>query len=1318
MDTSKNIEISEQTKKVELKERAAQVGIVYKSEGMEKVLNNVEAFAPEDGTVLITGASGVGKDCVAQAIHEWSKRAKKEFNRVNCGAIPTGNLLQSELFGHEIGAFTDAKSQRIGLFELSDGGTIFLDEIGNMDSKSQESLLSVMDGKGFRRIGGKTDIKVNVRVVAATNADLEKAIKDGKFREDLYYRLNDFPIHIPPLCERKEDIPALITHFIDTSKAEQGTTVTGTTEEVAEWLKNADWEGNIRELKSAINAAIARSEKAGDKILEHSHFSKNITDKQAETVTDHSTDALNLVMQQQNVTLDALERADKNLYEEVLYTVDSLITQKEGMSKPTDLDNVENREAKGYVSRGRIYTFVEKCWKCFFPEDIDKPPTPGEFIEKCRKVWKTAREASTDTGNQDAEGNANVDMPPNTDTGNPSVEGNANTDRQPSSTTPSEREESNGRYNMTYAILLDKNVMEVYHYYPVSGKFSPDGNTSIATNYRVSQDTGQITLAETDPYDIELNVDHDGMDLSVTENPGDVKIDDLLLVLFQTVLQTGAAEVDKTAVCVASENPVIKRAALKAGFSEVSFLSFTDAAIREWEHVHGRDEASDVVALKCNDDGSLSWELQVLDAENDYFTPTNSGQFVPETTTGMEIEEKLNQGLTKFSEWNKTNGSRNVVVTGRQAQTDVVVNTLAMLQLTGYNVFSCEAVLGASKPPLPSKHARFDTAIERVKAAEAVRNFDSAVEHLQSAEAIFPSPSGEIRIGIDQLKGRIRAAILSEAEEAQTSERAAHLYKQALTLSTTDKERSAAYACLVDSNCEIENFVGVEVENFPVFSEWGALALIKDVSQQLCDFPSFQAFQDIKQSIAEETEKWESKWESSYVIQNFSAYVHDKPFFQPSVIKQAADLLPGSLHRLNDNFNVVLVGPTGSGKTALAHKLYGDEVDVPDRAKAILRLPFANGFTLWDTPGLLSDEDSNTTRAWLGLEQQPGTSISHINFVDAGLQSLAYQHLPIETLAEKFSREEAVILFVFDLTMTDTKLKNSTVIADLEALREIYGKRLFVIGTFADQFSEWTPLARKKRREIWSERIGNDWVEYSAVTKEGLLEIVRRILQAAGRDASELLPHLKSEKKALRFLDSLHRLSKLMRKCMQDLNEESPYPDLEMRLLVLWVAYLTWQRIDIDDASWILVKSKVRETIRDSDFLLIRREVWPYLSRRRWYNAPLRYHTPDKPALVKIFVLIYGLLYDDAFTIESPRIEDWDLEQWLAAEMEEIYIYNLLDLRVDVDGREPYIIIRGDEDETLVQQLETIWVELFRRFHPSALSALPMAQPDEDEDEN
>ena len=386
MNTSKNIE-SRKLTKAELQNKAKALNIHYDSDAMSEVMYKAITAAKSDTDVLITGASGVGKERVTEAIHKWSNRADKILKDVDCGVKADSGVLESELFGHEKGAFTGAIAQHRGVFEQADGGTIFLDEIGNLDRPSQIKLLRVLQERSFTRMGGDKKITVDVRVIAATNEDLEQAIKDGKFREDLHARLNRFPIHIPPLRERREDIPPLIKHFIEASNAKHGTTVTGTTDEIYERLLNAYWGMNVRELESAINAAVLMSKNDGSELLEPSHFLHDITSpqtKRGKQAEDHSTDALNLVMQKQDVTLDDLEQADKNLDEEVLYTLDALITRK--IAPLSKLDQ-ENREE--YVSRGRINTFVTACWKCFFPEETKKPST-GDFIKKCQAVWKTA----------------------------------------------------------------------------------------------------------------------------------------------------------------------------------------------------------------------------------------------------------------------------------------------------------------------------------------------------------------------------------------------------------------------------------------------------------------------------------------------------------------------------------------------------------------------------------------------------------------------------------------------------------------------------------------------------------------------------------------------------------------------------------------------------------------------------------------------------------------------------------------------------------------------------------------------------------------
>ncbi len=210
-----------------------------------------EVAKHETATVLITGESGTGKELVAQAIHNLSPRANQPFIEINCGSLPF-NLLETELFGHERGAFTDAKIRKIGLFEESDRGSIFLDEIGEMDLGLQVKLLRVLEDRKIRRLGGNRNIDINVRIIAATNADLKMAIESRGFREDLYYRLNVFPIHIPPLRERREDIPILLNHFLHRFSREFKKQMRSFHREALDLMVRYRWPGNVREIKNVV----------------------------------------------------------------------------------------------------------------------------------------------------------------------------------------------------------------------------------------------------------------------------------------------------------------------------------------------------------------------------------------------------------------------------------------------------------------------------------------------------------------------------------------------------------------------------------------------------------------------------------------------------------------------------------------------------------------------------------------------------------------------------------------------------------------------------------------------------------------------------------------------------------------------------------------------------------------------------------------------------------------------------------------------------------------------------------------------------------
>ena len=238
-----------------LKDKYKFENIIGVSFGMQKVFELIEKVADTNATVLITGESGVGKELVARAVHFNSSRRDKPLVVVNCGAIPE-TLLESELFGYEKGAFTRATGTRLGRFELADGGTIFLDEIGDMSFNLQVKLLRAIQEKAFERIGGSKTIDVDLRIMAATNHNLDDLVRAGKFREDLYYRLNVVPIHIPPLRERKQDVPLLFAHFLERSNAMNSASVEGFSEETMEVLMEYDYPGNVRELQNLVERLV------------------------------------------------------------------------------------------------------------------------------------------------------------------------------------------------------------------------------------------------------------------------------------------------------------------------------------------------------------------------------------------------------------------------------------------------------------------------------------------------------------------------------------------------------------------------------------------------------------------------------------------------------------------------------------------------------------------------------------------------------------------------------------------------------------------------------------------------------------------------------------------------------------------------------------------------------------------------------------------------------------------------------------------------------------------------------------------------------
>ncbi|HYR82936.1 MAG TPA: sigma-54 dependent transcriptional regulator, partial [Terriglobia bacterium] len=229
--------------------------IVGSSPALQAVLSRIARVAPTDSTVLITGETGTGKELVARAIHKHSQRSARAFVSVSCAAVPS-SLIASELFGHEKGAFTGAQQRRLGRFEQAEGGTIFFDEIGELSAEAQIALLRVLQEREFERVGGSHPISTDVRVIAATNRDLRAAIAAGTFRLDLFYRLSVFPLEVPPLRERKEDIPMLLEYFIKRYASRVGKNIKDVDERTLELFQSHDWTGNVRELQNLIETYV------------------------------------------------------------------------------------------------------------------------------------------------------------------------------------------------------------------------------------------------------------------------------------------------------------------------------------------------------------------------------------------------------------------------------------------------------------------------------------------------------------------------------------------------------------------------------------------------------------------------------------------------------------------------------------------------------------------------------------------------------------------------------------------------------------------------------------------------------------------------------------------------------------------------------------------------------------------------------------------------------------------------------------------------------------------------------------------------------
>jgi len=281
--------------KKQLKKKDEFKEIIGKSEEIQGVFNLVNKVADTDSTILISGESGTGKELIAKAIHYRSGRANAPFVSINCGALPE-NLLESELFGHVKGSFTGAIRDKEGMFKVASGGSFFLDEVGETTLAIQVKLLRVLQEREIIPVGGTAPIKVDVRLIAATNADLEKAVKEERFRADLYYRLNVIPVLIPPLRDRRDDIPLLVDHFLHIATERCGRRKT-VSKEAMEFLSSYDWPGNVRELENIVERACILQE--GDEIL---------AEDLPEKVRHHSQERRKIVMQETQMTLDELEK--------------------------------------------------------------------------------------------------------------------------------------------------------------------------------------------------------------------------------------------------------------------------------------------------------------------------------------------------------------------------------------------------------------------------------------------------------------------------------------------------------------------------------------------------------------------------------------------------------------------------------------------------------------------------------------------------------------------------------------------------------------------------------------------------------------------------------------------------------------------------------------------------------------------------------------------------------------------------------------------------------------------------------------------------
>jgi formate hydrogenlyase transcriptional activator len=305
--------------------------IVGRDGGLRPVLAQVALVAPTDASVLLTGETGTGKEVIARAIHELSPRRLRNLVKVNCAAIPAG-LLESELFGHEKGAFTGALMQKKGRFELADEGTLFLDEIGDIPLELQAKLLRVLQEQEFERLGSTRTIHVNVRIVAATHRNLSEMIREGKFREDLFYRLNVFPVAIPALRERREDIPLLVNYFVSKLSRQMGRQIKTIPARTMEALTNQPWRGNVRELANFIERAVVLSQGEELKI------------PTGEFIASHSPEI---------APISTFEQAERDVIEDALKAAAGRIAGKGGAAERLGLKRttLQNKMNKLNISR-------------------------------------------------------------------------------------------------------------------------------------------------------------------------------------------------------------------------------------------------------------------------------------------------------------------------------------------------------------------------------------------------------------------------------------------------------------------------------------------------------------------------------------------------------------------------------------------------------------------------------------------------------------------------------------------------------------------------------------------------------------------------------------------------------------------------------------------------------------------------------------------------------------------------------------------------------------------------------------------------------